>query len=108
MSEEKKEASNPMDHKPGGEIKPAEPQKTAAEKKPEAKPKAEAKTEAKTEAKAEAKPAEGILEKKRRKVSQMTLQEVEMELKIVQEKMGGFQSNFAQHLLARKKELSNF
>ena len=103
MSEEKKEASNPMGHQPGGETKPAEPQNPAAEKKPETKPKAEAKTEAK----AEAKPAEGILEKKRRKISQMTLQEVEMELKIVQEKMGGFQSNFAQHLLARKKELSN-
>ena len=85
---------------------PAEEQKKIAEKKSEATPKAEAKTEAKEEAKAEAKPAEGISKKKRRKISQMALQEVEAELKVVKEKMGGFQSHFAQDLLARKKELT--
>ncbi len=86
--------------------KPAEEQEKAAEKKQEAKPKAEEKVEAKTEAKTEPKPAEVAPEKKRRKISQMTLQEVEAEIKTVQEKMGGFQSHFAQDLLARKKVLA--
>ena len=45
-------------------------------------------------------------EKKGKKVSQMTLAEVEAELKTVKEKMGGFRSAFAQHLLGRKKELT--
>ena len=44
--------------------------------------------------------------KKRRKISRMTLAEVESELKAVREKMGSFQSRFARHLLARKKELT--
>ena len=83
--------------------KPAEEQEKAAEKKPEAKPKAEAKP---AEAKAESKPAESAPKKKRRKISQMALQEIESELKVAQEKMGGFQSHFAQDLLARKKVLA--
>ena len=41
-----------------------------------------------------------------KKISQMTLQEVEAGLKMAQEKMGGFQSDFARDLLARKKELA--
>ena len=87
--------------------KTAEGQEKAPEKKPaEVKPKAEAKAEAKPEAKAESKPAEGAPEKKGKKISRMTLQEVEAELKTVQEKMGGFQSHFAQDLLARKKVLA--
>ena len=51
-------------------------------------------------------PAEAPKAKKQRKVTRMTLEEVEKKLKSVQEKMGGFHSNFAQHLLARKKELT--
>ena len=47
------------------------------------------------------------LEKKTKKISRMTLVEVEKELRAVQEKMGGFDSRFAQHLLARKKELAS-
>ena len=43
--------------------------------------------------------------KKRKKISRMSLAEVEAELKQAQEKMGGFGSDFARHLLARKKEL---
>lgn len=58
------------------------------------------------EEKKEEKPKEHH-EKKRKKISRMKLQEVETELKVLQEKMGGFQSNFAQHLLARKKELQS-
>ncbi|MBI1977421.1 MAG: hypothetical protein HYS55_01560 [Candidatus Omnitrophica bacterium] len=57
----------------------------------------------------ESKPAEeskSKTTKKRRKVSGMTLAEVESELKTVKEKMGAYQSAFAQHLLARKKELA--
>ncbi len=85
------------------EQKPAEQQQEKApEKKPEAKPEVEAKVEAKTEEK----PKEGASKKKRVKVSRMTLPEVEKELKTVQEKMGGFQSHFAQDLLARKKVLA--
>lgn len=95
-----------MSEKEEEQQKPAEPpQEKAAEKKPEEKPKAESKVEAK-EAKTEEKPKEGAGQKKRPKVSRMTLQEVEKELKAVQEKMGGFQSHFAQDLLARKKVLT--
>ncbi len=54
-----------------------------------------------------AKPAAGeIPEKKRTKISRMTLVEVETQLKTTKEKMGEFQSSFARHLLARKSELS--
>ncbi len=45
-------------------------------------------------------------ESKRKKISRMKLEEVEAEIKIVKEKMGGFQSSFAQHLLARKNQLA--
>ncbi len=44
--------------------------------------------------------------KKRQKISRMKLAEVETHLKNVKEKMGAFQSAFARHLLARKKELT--
>ncbi len=96
MAEEKEEQQKPVEAE----------QEKAAEKKPEAKPKTEEKVEAKAEAKAESKPAEAAPEKKRRKISGMTLKEVEAELKITQEKMGGFQSHFAKDLLARKKVLA--
>lgn len=43
---------------------------------------------------------------KNRKISRMTLAQVDSELKKVKEKMGANQSSFARHLLARKKELS--
>lgn len=52
-----------------------------------------------------AKPAGGE-EKKRKKISRMSLAEVETQLKMAKEKMGEFQSSFARHLLARKKELT--
>jgi len=45
-------------------------------------------------------------EKKMKKISRMTLAEVETQLKTTKEKMGAFQSSFARHLLARKSELS--
>ena len=45
-------------------------------------------------------------EKKIRKVSRMSLAEVESTLKSVKEKMGDFHSSFARHLLARRSELS--
>lgn len=67
--------------------------------------------EKKAESKAEEKPKEQAekkehAEKKGKKISRMTLPEVEAGLKGVKEKMGGFESNFAQHLLARKKDLT--
>ena len=52
------------------------------------------------------KPEAASEEKKRKKISRMTLAEVEAQLKTAKEKMGAFQSSFAQHLLARKKELT--
>ena len=52
-----------------------------------------------------AKPAAAEAEKKRKKISRMALAEVEAQLKTTKEKMGEFQSAFAQHLLARKSEL---
>ena len=73
----------------------------ASEKKPEEKPKKEEKPEEKEEAKPKAPHG-----KERKKISRMTLDELEKELKTVQEKMGGFRSDFARHLLARKKELT--
>ena len=67
--------------------------------------KEEKKEEPKQEKAAEA-PAEASAEKKRRKVSRMSLTEVESAIKEVKEKMGGFHSGFAQSLLARRKELA--
>ncbi len=79
----------------------AEKKEEKAEKKEEAKkPQAEAKEEKKEEA-----PQPGSSEK-RKKVTKMTLAEVEKELKSTQEKMGGFQSRYSLHLLLRKKELT--
>lgn len=66
------------------------------------------KEEKPTEQTEEKKPqaAEKSPEKKHRKISRMTLTQVDSELKKVKEKMGANQSSFARHLLARKKELS--
>ncbi len=60
----------------------------------------------KPQAPAAAKPEAASEEKKGKKISRMTLAEVEAQLKIAKEKMGAYQSSFAQHLLARKKELT--
>ncbi len=54
---------------------------------------------------AEAAPASAA-EAKQKKVNCFTLAEVERELKIVKEKMGGFESRHARALLFRKKELT--
>jgi len=43
---------------------------------------------------------------KRKKVSRMSIAEVEKELKVTQEKMGGLSSRYSLHLLLRKKELT--
>jgi hypothetical protein len=86
----------PEEEKSEKPVKAEKPEPEKAEKaaKPE---KAQAKEE---------KPASDSAKKELgKKISQMTLQEVEAELKIVKEKMGGFQSAHARHLLARKKEL---
>ena len=89
--EEAKQAAKP-EVKPEESVK-AKPEPPAAEKK------------AKNEA-PKPKAAEGAREKKGKKISRMKLSEVEQKLKVVQEKMGGFQSGFAHHLLARKKQLT--
>ena len=66
--------------------------------------KEEAKVE-KPEAKAEEAPAHEQ-HPKHTKLNHLDLQGVERELKTVKEKMGGFHSKYAQHLLLRKKELT--
>jgi hypothetical protein len=72
--------------------------------------KSEKPAEKKPEAKAEEKPSgeapQSPPQKKRKKISRMMMDEVEKELKTLTGKMGSYQSNFARHLLARKKELT--
>ena len=45
-------------------------------------------------------------DEKRKKISRMTLSEIEEKLKLAQEKMGGQRSAYTRHLLARKSSLS--
>ncbi len=103
--------------KPEEEIKPEEPKeeepvtlsadeagaevaektaKPAEEKKPE---EGKAKPE---EVKAPEAPPK---EKKKKKVRNMGLEEIEKKLKETEERMGGLESKYAQHLLQRKEEL---
>jgi len=44
-------------------------------------------------------------QKKKKKINKMTLEEIEAQLQIVKEKMGGFDSLYAQHLLRRREIL---
>ena len=44
-------------------------------------------------------------EKKEKKINKMSLEEIEAQLQIVKEKMGGFDSIYAQHLLRRREIL---
>ena len=44
-------------------------------------------------------------EKKKKKINKMSLEEIEAQLQIVKEKMGGFDSIYAQHLLRRREIL---
>ena len=50
--------------------------------------------------------AEGAGKKSIRKVSAMTLKEIDAQLKEVEQKMGGFQSRYARQLLVKKAELT--
>ncbi len=79
------------------EVKDSKPKEVEA-KKPAAVPAQPAKPEA---------PAEGAGKKSIRKVSVMTLKEIDAQLKEVEAKMGGFQSRYAHQLLAKKAELSS-
>lgn len=104
MSEaEKEQPANTEKAEPKAEVPEKKEEKAQSaesqEKKPEQKEKAQEKKEEKTEASAPA-------EEKRKKVTQMSLREVEQELKTVKEKMGGFCSRYAQDLLQRKKVLA--
>jgi len=45
--------------------------------------------------------------KKKKKINKMTLSEIETKLKEVDDKMGGLNSKYAQHLIQRKKSLSS-
>lgn len=81
-------------------------QEKPKEEKKEPKAKAEEKQKPVPE-KAEEAPKEAASpEQKGKKISRMKLPEVESELKEVKEKMGGFYSSHARHLLARRKELA--
>ncbi len=92
---EKEEQAQPKEEKPKAEKKSEEAPK---EEKPKAKK--EAPAESKEPAAKEKSGAKG------KKISRMKLEEVEAEIKIMNQKMGGFQSGFARHLLARRKELA--
>lgn len=75
------------------------------EKKPALQEEVETKEEApKPEAE---KPPEQPLSKKKKKINKMSLEEIEVQLQIVKEKMGGFDSIYAQHLLRRKEILTS-
>ena len=63
--------------------------------------------EVKAEVKVAPKTEQDGQKSKNKKVSRMTFLEVEQGLKKAMQEMGGHQSNFARHLLARKKAFSN-
>jgi len=44
-------------------------------------------------------------QKKKKKINKMSLEEIEAQLQMVKEKMGGFDSLYAQHLLRRREIL---
>lgn len=116
MVEEKKvKPQGEIPHEGGKEIKPEEPKeeepvtlsadeagaetaeklaKLAEEKKPEEKAKPE-----------EAKTPEAPPKEKRKKIRNMNQEEIEKKLKETEERMGGLESKYAQHLLQRKEEL---
>ncbi len=72
--------------------------------KPEEKAPIEEKKEEKPEVPAEPPAAQPSPKKK---INQMTLEEIEAKLKDVQEQMGGLESKYAQQLLLRKKLLTS-
>lgn len=73
-----------------------------SEQQKEQKPEAAAKPEAPQQAPQQAPEA---AQKKNKKIGQMSLKEVEEKLNFVKEKMGGFDSRYAQELLKRKAAL---
>ena len=85
----------------------AEEEKQQPEAPKEEKPAKAEKVEKPQAAAKEEKPASAGAEEKGKKISQMTLAEVEAELKVVKEKMGAFQSAHARNLLARRDSLLN-
>lgn len=50
--------------------------------------------------------AEAEKSKKNKKIKRMTLAEIEAKLQEIRQTMGGYQSKYAQHLLARKAALT--
>ena len=92
-------------------------EKLKADKKQEIKEESSGKAEIKEKKEAEIKEEkkEGVKEaspapaeekeKKNKKINRMKLEEIEKHLKDLQEKGGGWNSLYAQHLLERKKEL---
>lgn len=101
MSEEKEQEKSEAKTEVKQEVKKEE-SKAAEHPAPEEKkaPPAEGKGEVPPKAPAEAK-------EKRRKISKMALKEVEAQIIMVQEKMGGLLSDHGRALLARKSELES-
>ena len=97
-------SEKPEQEQPKEEEKPKAKKEEHAEAKKEATPEPKAKKEQATTPQAA---AQGEGQPKRKKISRMKLEEVEAEIKSIKEKMGGFQSGFARHLLARRKELAD-
>ena len=90
-AEVKAEAKPAAEAAPAAEAKPAEAKKPAAEAAPAAKPAA---------------PAAEAGEPKKVKLSQLSLKEVEDEIKKTQEKMGGLNSHYGRFLVRRKQILT--
>jgi len=100
LKTDKTETSDNEEQK--GEKTDAKPETDSEDTKPKEVKEEVKETKPDTE-KIEEKPSPEPLKKK--KVNQMTLAEIEAQLKMVQENMGGIQSKYAQHLLERKKYL---
>jgi hypothetical protein len=83
------------------EVKEEEKEKPKKEDKEEAPPIAEA-PEEKAAVAPEVKEAPPA---KKKKINRMTLEEIKEKLKAVEERMGGFESKYAQELLKRKNTL---
>jgi len=111
MEEEKKgkeeKVADPKEPKKDKEkIIPAQDKKKEEKEKKVADPKEPKKDEEKASEDKKEK-TESPTVKKKKKINKMTLAEIETKLKEVEDKMGGLNSKYAQHLIQRKKSLTS-
>lgn len=108
MAEEKKEEKQKTQEAAQAQEKQPEPKSEKEQKKEEAKPETKKTKETKETIETKepsAQPSPKEVTKK--KVNKMTLEEIEVKLKEIQEKMGGLDSLYAKHLLRRQELLTN-